>query len=61
MEKLGFNLSYMQLKCYPNGFSVKTVAQVGMQMLDRLEALHDLGYIHLDIKPDNLCIQQHIY
>ena len=29
---------------------------IGLQLIDRLEALHKIGYIHRDIKPDNLAI-----
>ncbi|KRX01464.1 Protein kinase-like domain [Pseudocohnilembus persalinus] len=38
------------------GFSLQTVLQIGIQCLERLECLHDIGYIHRDIKPDNLMI-----
>jgi len=29
---------------------------IGLQLIDRLEALHSIGYIHRDIKPDNLIV-----
>ena len=29
---------------------------IGLQSIDRLEALHKIGYIHRDVKPDNLAI-----
>jgi casein kinase 1 len=29
---------------------------LGLQVVDRLEALHKIGYVHRDIKPDNLVI-----
>ncbi len=57
MEKLGPNLGFVMVNCFPRGFSLKTVAQIGAQMLDRVEAFHSLGLVHLDIKPDNLCLQ----
>ena len=37
-------------------FSVKTVLMIGLQVIDRIEALHTIGYVHRDIKPDNLAI-----
>ena len=33
---------------------LKTVTSIGMVMVDLLEKLHDMGYIHNDIKPDNI-------
>lgn len=35
-------------------FSVKTVVQIALQLLDILEHLHGEGYIHRDLKPENL-------
>lgn len=37
-------------------FSLKTVLMIGLQAIDRIEALHAIGYVHRDIKPDNLAI-----
>ena len=37
-------------------FSIKTVVAIGISMLGLLEKLHDKGYIHCDIKPDNTMI-----
>lgn len=34
-------------------FSLKTVLLLADQMLDRIQCLHDAGYIHGDITPDN--------
>ena len=33
--------------------SLKTVLQVGEQMLERIEILHEKNILHRDIKPDN--------
>ena len=37
-------------------FSLKTVLMIGLQVIDRLEAFHKIGYLHRDVKPDNLVI-----
>ena len=29
---------------------------VALQLIDRIEALHKIGYIHRDIKPDNMAV-----
>jgi casein kinase 1/casein kinase I family protein HRR25 len=35
---------------------MKTVLTIGISLLDRLKAFHDKGYVHCDIKPDNIMI-----
>jgi serine/threonine protein kinase len=52
MQKLGFDLRYL-IDC-GNHFSLKDVVQIGTQIIDRLEYLHELGYLHLDLKLENL-------
>ena len=34
----------------------RTVASIGIQMVDRLETLHGLGYVHLDMYPNNVAV-----
>lgn len=55
IDLLGDSLEGLRQKC-GGSFSLKTVIGVGLQMLRRLEAIHNLGVIHRDIKPDNFLI-----
>jgi casein kinase I family protein HRR25 len=36
--------------------SFKTIAMIGIQLMDRLEHIHSKGILHRDIKPDNFLI-----
>lgn len=53
MELLGRDIEWY-LKQVGSHFSLKTVAMIGYQMLCRLERLHLAGWIHRDIKPQNI-------
>lgn len=52
MEMLGETLDDLYIKC-GRQFSLKTVIMLAIQMLKRIEHLHQNGYIHRDIKPAN--------
>lgn len=58
LNRLGPSLMALSKK-WTSGFSSATVAMVALQVLDRLEHLHDLGYIHRDIKPDNILVGEY--
>ena len=52
MDLLDKSLQDRMADC-PNGLSLKTVLMLADQMIRRVELLHNMGYIHRDIKPDN--------
>lgn len=55
MTLLGPNLGLM-LKSFGGKFSVPTVCLLAIQMIDRLNEIHDCNVIHRDIKPDNFVL-----
>ena len=56
MELIGKDLDDLKVKAHDQRFSIKTVLMIGLQVIDRLQALHSIGYLHRDVKPDNLAI-----
>ena len=55
MELLGKSLEDV-FQSQQKKFSIKTVCMIGIQMLDRLEFIHNKNIIHRDIKPDNFVL-----
>lgn len=51
MELLGENLSELRRRQPEGKFSLSTTLRLGQQMLCAIQAMHDLGYLHRDIKP----------
>lgn len=42
-----------------NGFSRKTVTLIAIQLIHRLKTLHGVGFLHRDIKPNNILVGLH--
>lgn len=55
MELLGPNLQHLMQFC-KGKFSLKTVLILAQQMIERLEQLHSLGWLHRDLKPQNFIL-----
>jgi serine/threonine protein kinase len=55
MEKLGKSLQDL----FSEGgktFSIKTICQIGVKLLNSLKLLHEVGFIHNDIKLENVMV-----
>jgi len=60
MELLGPSLEDMFNK-YKRIFKLSTVFAIALQLLDLIETLHSLSFIHRDIKPNNFSLGYHNY
>ncbi|MFH4975544.1 hypothetical protein AB6A40_002253 [Gnathostoma spinigerum] len=56
MQMLGKNLNDLRKRQRKRRFTIGTVSRVGHQCVTALKSLHDIGYIHRDVKPSNMCV-----
>jgi len=56
MELLGDNLSDLRKKQPRGAFSMQTVCRLGCEMIRALQAVHELGVLHRDVKPSNFVL-----
>ncbi len=56
LERLGDNLATVRKHQMNGKFSMCTCVKLGIQIIDSLESIHNLGYIHRDVKPSNFCM-----
>ncbi|KAA6388711.1 MAG: putative protein serine/threonine kinase [Streblomastix strix] len=56
MELLGSNMIDLVNRKRPYKFSLHSVLKFGIQAIESLQALHQAGFVHRDIKPGNFVI-----
>ena len=56
MEYLGSSLSKLVCTRNQRKFSLKTIIMIALQFIKRLQVLHQAGFIHRDLKPQNAVI-----
>ncbi|TPX39997.1 hypothetical protein SeMB42_g01618 [Synchytrium endobioticum] len=56
MQLLGPNLSDLRRKAPGGQFSISATSLLCRQMLRAVQALHEIGFLHRDIKPGNFCL-----
>jgi serine/threonine protein kinase len=58
MERLAKDMSYLY-RTKRNKFTEEYVYTLGAQMFERIETLHNLGYVHRDLKPSQFMFKRH--
>uniref|UniRef100_A0A914HEM5 Protein kinase domain-containing protein n=1 Tax=Globodera rostochiensis TaxID=31243 RepID=A0A914HEM5_GLORO len=56
INMLGDNLFKLRLQFQQHRFSAPTSLRLALEMLESLEQLHSLGYMHRDVKPSNFAL-----
>ncbi|KJH47159.1 hypothetical protein DICVIV_06747 [Dictyocaulus viviparus] len=56
MQMLGRNLTELRKAQTERRFSVHTTVRIGIQVIEALKFVHDLGFLHRDVKPSNMCV-----
>ena len=55
VKRLDYDLT--QLSCRAGGLSLPCISDIGLRILDGLEALHTVGYLFVDVSPSNFMVE----
>lgn len=55
MQILGLNLTDLKRMTRNKRLQIHTTVRVGIQMVQALRDVHEIGYLHRDVKPSNMC------
>lgn len=59
MEHRGESLkNYMRNKVFSDQEAYVFAFDMGIQILQALKVIHQAGYVHGDMKPDNICVRE---
>lgn len=53
MALVGQNLAELRRSQARGAFSIGTMLRLGIQIINGIEAIHDCGFLHRDVKPVN--------
>ena len=56
MSLVGQNLAELRRSQSRGAFSIGTMLRLGIQILNGIEAIHDCGFLHRDVKPSNFAM-----
>uniref|UniRef100_A0A915EF35 non-specific serine/threonine protein kinase n=1 Tax=Ditylenchus dipsaci TaxID=166011 RepID=A0A915EF35_9BILA len=59
MSLLGDSLTKLKKESPEERFSASSASRIGVQTLYAIKQLHEVGYVHRDVKPSNLVIGRH--
>lgn len=59
MQLLSMNVGDFRKRSPLGRLSKETVGRIAYQTLNALKDIHDMGYVHRDVKPANICFGVH--